>query len=77
MAWLSQNWPYLVLLLGFVALLAWRKRTGCAMGHQHGRPESGAPGAIDNTVAHGDTHSSAAKHGKSDRQGGGGGHGCC
>ena len=59
MAWLNQNWPYLLLLLGVVAFLAWRGGMGCSVGsagHRHsalGRevdPVSGETVSGDNAV---------------------------
>ncbi len=46
MAWLSENWLYLLLLLGVVALVSRRGGMGCGLmgmgGHRHGGARDGA-----------------------------------
>ena len=37
MAWLNQNWPYLLLLLGVLAFLSWRGSMGCGIAGSSGR----------------------------------------
>lgn len=74
MAWLTQNWPYLLLLLGVVALVSWRGGMGCGMaGHRRHEHSSGArddPPGEQAPPADAASQQKGHPHGR-------GGHGCC